>query len=91
MWKQGVWHRALVVIIAVALLSACVTLPPNSTRSPQDPWESWNRGVYKFNDALDRAVAKPVAQSLRARSTPAHPYGSQQFLRELEHPDGHDQ
>ena len=44
-------------------LSACVTLPPNSKRVPQDPWESWNRGVYKFNDVLDRAVAKPVAKA----------------------------
>jgi phospholipid-binding lipoprotein MlaA len=43
-------------------LSACVTLPPDRPRSPQDPWESWNRGVYRFNDALDRAVAKPVAR-----------------------------
>ncbi len=45
-----------------ATLSACVTLPPNRPRSPQDPWESWNRGVYKVNDALDRTVAKPVAR-----------------------------
>jgi phospholipid-binding lipoprotein MlaA len=41
---------------------ACVTLPPNSQRVPQDPWESWNRGVYKFNDVLDRAIAKPIAK-----------------------------
>jgi phospholipid-binding lipoprotein MlaA len=62
MSKPGVLRAALVVT-AVALLSACVTLPPNSKRSPQDPWESWNRGVYKFNDALDRGVAKPVAKA----------------------------
>ena len=55
--------RAALTIVSVAALSACVTLPPNSPRAPQDPWESWNRGVYKFNDALDRAVAKPVAKT----------------------------
>lgn len=27
--------------------------------------ESWNRGVYGFNDALDRAVVKPVATVYR--------------------------
>jgi phospholipid-binding lipoprotein MlaA len=43
--------------------SACVTLPPNSQRVPQDPWESWNRGVYRVNDAVDRGVAKPVARA----------------------------
>src|ERR1700679_4259912 len=55
--------RIAVAIIVVTGLSACVTLPPNSPRAPQDPWESWNRGVYKFNDKLDRAVAKPVART----------------------------
>jgi phospholipid-binding lipoprotein MlaA len=54
--------RAVLVVVCGTALSACVTLPPDSKRSPQDPWESFNRGVYKFNDALDRAVAKPVAK-----------------------------
>jgi len=27
-----------------------------------DPWEGWNRRVHRFNNALDRAVAKPVAK-----------------------------
>ncbi len=55
-------RAALCIVIALSL-SACVTLPPNSKPVPQDPWESWNRGVYKFNDVLDRAVAKPVAKT----------------------------
>jgi len=68
MVKQGYAHaapmvRAALIAVVAGALSACVTLPPNAKRSPQDPWESWNRGVYKFNDALDRAVAKPVARS----------------------------
>ena len=56
---------ARAVLGAVLVLSACgcVTLPPNSPRAPQDPWESWNRGVYKVNDKLDRAIAKPVART----------------------------
>jgi phospholipid-binding lipoprotein MlaA len=55
--------RAALGMICVLSLSACVTLPPNSQRVPQDPWESWNRGVYKVNDKLDRAIAKPVAKA----------------------------
>ena len=62
MLKEGFARLALAVMVATAL-SACVTLPPNSPRAPQDPWESWNRGVYKFNDTLDRAIAKPVAKT----------------------------
>lgn len=57
------YERAALGMVFVLCASACVTLPPNSQRVPQDPWESWNRGVYKFNDKLDRAVAKPVARA----------------------------
>ena len=31
--------------------------------NPVDPWENWNRKVYAFNDAIDRAVLRPVAQT----------------------------
>ena len=30
--------------------------------NPKDPFESFNRGVYKFNDTLDKVVVKPVAK-----------------------------
>jgi phospholipid-binding lipoprotein MlaA len=55
--------RVAVAIAAAMALSACVTLPPNHVRNPQDPWESWNRGVYRVNDKLDRAIALPVAKA----------------------------
>ena len=58
------WYgRAALGIVFALSLSACVTLPPNSPRVPQDPWESWNRGVYKVNDKVDRAILKPVAKT----------------------------
>lgn len=34
--------------------------------NPKDPFESFNRSVYKFNDALDKAVLKPVAKGYTA-------------------------
>ena len=66
---KTVTPRAALAIVAAMGLSACVTLPPNHVRSPQDPWESWNRGVYRVNDKLDRAVALPVAKAY-ARHVP---------------------
>lgn len=30
--------------------------------NPIDPWERWNRRVYAFNDAIDSAVLRPVAE-----------------------------
>lgn len=60
MLQEG-FARIALAILVLASVSGCVTLPPDHQRVPQDPWESWNRGVYKFNDKLDRTVAKPVA------------------------------
>ncbi len=45
------------LILLAAILSGCAT-----NGNPQDPLESLNRGVYRFNDTLDKAVLKPVAQ-----------------------------
>lgn len=44
----------------IILASGCASL---SAPPPEhDPYERFNRTVYKFNDTLDRAVLKPVAQ-----------------------------
>jgi len=64
-------HTVLGMVLAVAL-TGCVTLPPNHSPPPQDPWESWNRGVYRINDKVDRAVVKPIARTyVRAVPAPA--------------------
>lgn len=73
--------RALVPACAVALvLGGCASAPPATPgaaadagasaappmgANPADPWEAWNRKVFAFNDALDDAVLKPVAQTYR--------------------------
>ncbi|MGH8770581.1 MAG: MlaA family lipoprotein [Burkholderiales bacterium] len=49
------------LILIAAVLSGCAT-----SGNPQDPLEPLNRGVYKFNDALDKAIVKPVAQGYDA-------------------------
>jgi phospholipid-binding lipoprotein MlaA len=49
-------------LIASLLLTGCGTIGPGLHKHQNDPFESFNRGVYKFNDTLDRAVVKPVAQ-----------------------------
>jgi phospholipid-binding lipoprotein MlaA len=45
--------------VAGAGLAGCATGP---NRDPADPLEPLNRATYRFNDAIDRAVAKPVAR-----------------------------
>ncbi|AVJ25798.1 VacJ family lipoprotein [Achromobacter spanius] len=52
--------RIATVAAAGALMAGCAA-PKNP--DPRDPWEGFNRGVYQFNDTVDRAVFKPVAQA----------------------------
>lgn len=51
-----------VLVLAVCLLSGCATGP---NADPRDPLEPFNRGMYQFNDTVDRALVKPVATAYR--------------------------
>lgn len=54
------------LLVAALTFGGCASLPPGAQApNPADPWEAWNRKVYAFNDAVDRAVLKPVAQAYR--------------------------
>jgi phospholipid-binding lipoprotein MlaA len=54
-------RRIAGVFFGVALLSA-----PACAGDPRDPFESFNRGVHRVNEKLDRTVLKPIAQGYRA-------------------------
>jgi len=43
------------------VLAGCASIPSGKP-DPRDPWERFNRSVFNFNEALDRAIAKPVAK-----------------------------
>lgn len=47
--------------LALLLLSGCAHVGQNAPASDVDPWENWNRKVFRFNEALDENVLKPVA------------------------------
>lgn len=53
------WATAAVLL---ALLQGCATAPGGN---PADPFESFNRSVFSFNDKVDMAVIKPVALAYR--------------------------
>lgn len=52
------YTRMGLALASGALLAGCTAIP-NPT--PDDPWESYNRSMYTVNDALDRAILKPIA------------------------------
>lgn len=56
--------RALALAAVVALVG-CASVPPGAGKDPRDPYESFNRQVFAFNEGVDRAVLKPVARAYR--------------------------
>lgn len=49
-------------LLAGLFLGGCAS----TTKNPADPFEPFNRSMYRFNDAVDKAVVKPVAQGYKA-------------------------
>lgn len=58
--------RALILIGLALLLSGCAVLRGPGAGQKLDPWESWNRKVFGFNESLDVHVLKPVATAYSA-------------------------
>lgn len=52
--------KRLVLVTSVLVLTGCAST--QGPENPADPWEGMNRGTYAFNDAVDKAVFKPVAE-----------------------------
>lgn len=57
-------------LAATALLGGCASTPSEESGAVYDPIEPFNRGVFAFNEAADRAVIGPVADAYVA-VTPA--------------------
>ena len=52
----------LLLLGANILVSSCAGV---SAPDKRDPWESFNRSIYAFNDGFDRAIARPVARTYK--------------------------
>lgn len=68
-------------VIILLALSGCATL--DGPTEPHDPWERFNRGMYNFNDKIDRAILKPVAKGYRAVTPDAVEKGISNFFSNL--------
>lgn len=56
--------RLLAALALAAALAGCATTgTEGGAAASRDPLEPMNRAVYRFNDAFDRAIAKPTAQA----------------------------
>jgi phospholipid-binding lipoprotein MlaA len=58
-------QRAWRLLFSVALLLAFAGCATGPNANPADPLEPMNRSIYKFNDAVDGAVLKPIANGYK--------------------------
>ena len=74
--------RATAFALATALSCAgCATAVGNN---PQDPLEPLNRGIFSFNEALDKALVRPAALVYRDAAPAVVRAGISNFLGNLE-------
>ena len=48
--------------IKTSLIAAAIALSGCATTNPDDPFESFNRAMFTFNDKVDQAAIKPAAE-----------------------------
>lgn len=58
--------RRAALIALVLVLAGCAIAKPRT----DDPWEGFNRKMYAFNSAMDKAVIRPVAVGYRKVTNP---------------------
>ena len=58
-------QRYLILLLAMTL-AGCAAAPRTIQQPPEDRLEGFNRAMYRFNDRVDRAVLRPVAQGYRS-------------------------
>jgi len=70
------------LILLSILVGGCASTPEEYS-DPRDPWKSYNRKVYGFNQAIDKAVLKPVAKGYKAITPEPVDHGITNFFDNL--------
>ncbi len=75
--------KYLTFLILIALFSGGCATSPEVTADARDPWQGFNRKVYSFNDALDKAILVPAATGYRAVTPDVAEQGVHNFFSNL--------
>lgn len=79
-------RRFLPLGLILYALSGCASTAADGERSAADPWEPVNRPIHAVNDAVDRALLKPVAKGYEAVIPDVIRTGVSNFFRNLTTP-----
>ena len=88
---RGLATGALVLLAAMALGGCATTRAAGDDESTPrvrnpDPWEGMNRGIFAFNNTLDRYVLRPVAVAYRDHTPKLVQTGVGNFFENLGYP-----
>ncbi len=72
----------LFLLCSLTLMQACATV--EGPGDPNDPFESYNRAMYKFNDGFDTYILKPVAEGYDAVTPTPVQKGISNFFSNLD-------
>jgi phospholipid-binding lipoprotein MlaA len=87
MFKRKIFNRFFLAFTASLLLSACASTEAQKAGTDiQDPFESVNRSTFAMNDAVDQAIAEPVARGYRAVIPQPVRMAVRNFLRNIRTP-----
>lgn len=83
--------RAVVMLVGAVLLGGCAAVPKDPVaraefREADDPLEPMNRQIFAFNEALDKAIIRPVAKTYVAVIPKAGRDGIKNFVSNLNEP-----
>jgi phospholipid-binding lipoprotein MlaA len=85
--------RIAVSLLSLTLVAGCATPPPADDKESvaefeqlNDPLEPMNRAIFEFNQVVDRAMLKPLAQGYRAVVPPFGRERVRDFLNNLRSP-----
>lgn len=79
------WRPVFAVVLLAASLGGCASTRVGEP-DPRDPWERVNRATFAFNDAVDRAIAKPAARGYKRFVPRVVRTGVSNFFSNLEQP-----
>jgi phospholipid-binding lipoprotein MlaA len=81
--RAGIW---LTWVMLAAGITGCASSPERDPGETYDPLEPMNRGIYAFNDTLDRFLLRPVAKGYDTVAPRFVKFAVMNFFYNLEQP-----
>lgn len=76
------WRILPLLLVTLAVAAGCGSIPKEQ-RDSRDPWQAYNRAMFKFNTDFDNAFFKPAAKGYQAITPEPIDQGISNFFNNL--------